>query len=132
MMVAVDAHPQLDLRAAIQVTDHSENLETKLIFVIGGAEPCTHASVGMEVQHRIIGDQIPRRSGAGFLLRDVHLVLATEEDCHVLLLPGINEHLVQPPVKEFLRDQAVTEENYEKAADIRDKIRKVQTETSRQ
>lgn len=40
--------------------------------------------------------------------------------------------------KEYLKrlqeqlDQAVTEENYEKAAEIRDKIRQVQTETSRQ
>ena len=40
--------------------------------------------------------------------------------------------------KEYLKrlqeqlDQAVTDENYEKAAEIRDKIRKVQTETSRQ
>jgi len=40
--------------------------------------------------------------------------------------------------KEYLKrlqeqlDQAVTDENYEQAAEIRDKIRKVQTETSRQ
>ena len=40
--------------------------------------------------------------------------------------------------KEYLKrlqeqlDQAVTDENYERAAEIRDKIRKVQTETSRQ
>ncbi len=40
--------------------------------------------------------------------------------------------------KEYLKrlqeklDQAVTDENYEEAAEIRDKIRKVQTETSRQ
>jgi len=43
----------------------------------------------------------------------------------------------QAPAKYLKRlqeqlDRAVTEENYEKAAEIRDKIRKVQTETSRQ
>jgi bifunctional DNase/RNase len=44
----------------------------------------------------------------------------------------------QPTPEKYLKrlqeqlDRAVTEENYEQAAEIRDKIRKVQTETSRQ
>jgi hypothetical protein len=44
----------------------------------------------------------------------------------------------QPTPEKYLKrlqeqlDRAVTEENYERAAEIRDKIRKVQTETSRQ